>query len=188
MHPPSKRYKAQNDIKNMGEKEKTTKFSKEEAEALYKIVKEYEKNAPESDKEYYDDYYDEYETPIKKKIIQSVIKKISSFLPEKQKVEIEKNFLRKKYHTFNNEINDKVYSVIEKALSQLRTVEIKYFNMESAEFSTRKLDIYYKSSKYVIGYCHLRKDIRKFRTSRISSAKITNETYQIPKNFDKNQY
>ena len=60
--------------------------------------------------------------------------------------------------------------------------------MESAEFSTRKLDIYYKSSKYVIGYCHLRKGIRKFRTSRISSAKLTNETYQIPKNFDKNKY
>ena len=60
--------------------------------------------------------------------------------------------------------------------------------MESAEFSKRKIDIYYKSRRYTIGYCHLRKDIRKFRTSRISSAKITNETYQIPKDFDKNQY
>src|SRR3989338_11240037 len=127
MHPPSKRYKAQNNIKNMGEKEKTTKFSKEEAEALYKIIKEYEKNAPESDKEYYDDYYDEYETPIKKKIIQSVIKKISVFLPEKQKVMIDKDFLRKKYHTFNNEIDNKVYSVIEKAFSQLKTVDKRRF-------------------------------------------------------------
>jgi len=172
----------------MNKKEKAIKINKEEAKALYQIIKKYEKNAPESEREYYDDYYDEYETPIKKKIIQSVIKKISAFLPEKQKVEIDKDFLRKKYHTFNNEIDDKVYSAIEKAFSQLRTVEIKYFSMESAEFSTRKLDIYYKSSKYVIGYCHLRKDIRKFRTSRISSAKITNETYQIPKNFDKNNY
>ena len=163
-------------------------FSKEEAEALYKIIKEYEKDAPESDKEYYDDYYDEYETPIKKKIIKSIIKKISVFLPEKQKVEIDKDFLRKKYHTFNNEIDERAYKTIEKAFSQLKTVEIKYFNMESAEFSTRKLDIYYKSSKYVIGYCHLRKDIRKFRTSRISYAKLTNETYQVPKDFDKNKY
>lgn len=166
----------------------SVKFSKEEAEVLYKIIKEYEKNAPESDEEYYDDYYDEYETPIKKKIIKSIIKKISAFLPEKQKVEIDKDFLRKKYHTFNNDIDDKIYSVIEKAFSQLKTVEIKYFNMESAEFSKRKLDIYYKSSKYVIGYCHLRKGIRKFRTNRIASAKLTNETYQIPTNFDKNQY
>jgi len=167
---------------------KPINLSKEEAEALYKIIKEYEKDAPESDKEYYDDYYDEYETPIKKKIINSILSKVSVFLPEKQRVEIDKDFLRKKYHTFNNDIDDKVYSVIEKAFSQLKTVEIKYFNMERAEFSKRRLDIYYKSSKYIIGYCHLRKEIRKFRTSRISSAKLTNEIYQIPKDFDKNQY
>ena len=163
-------------------------FSKEEAEALYKIIKQYEKDAPESDKEDYDDYYDEYETPIKKKIIKYIIKKISVFLPEKQKVEIDKDFLRKKYHIFNNEIDERAYKTIEKAFSQLKTVEIKYFNMESAEFSKRKLDIYHKPSKYVIGYCHLRNDIRKFRASRIFSAKLTNETYQIPKDFDKDKY
>ncbi len=54
-------------------------FNKEEAEAIYKIVKEYEKNALESDKEYYDDYYDEYEAPIKKKIIKSILKKLVLF-------------------------------------------------------------------------------------------------------------
>ena len=172
----------------MDEKEKTIKLSKEETEALYKIIKEYEKNAPEGDKEYYDDYYHEYETPIKKKIIKSITKKISTFLPEKQKVEIDKDFLRKKYHTFNNDIDNRVYSVIEKAFLQLKTVEIRYFNMESAEFSKRKVDVYYKSRRYTIGYCNLKKDIRKFRTSRIASAKLTNETYQIPKDFDKNNY
>ncbi|MDO8460089.1 MAG: WYL domain-containing protein [Nanoarchaeota archaeon] len=172
----------------MNKKEKTTKFSKEEAEALYKIIKEYEKNAPESDKEYHDDYYNEYETPIKKKIIISIISKVSSFLPEKQKLEIDKEFLRKKYHTFNNDIDNRVYSVIEKGFSQLKSVEIKYFNMESADFSKRKVEVYYKSRRYTIGYCHLKKGIRKFRTSRIASAKLTNETYQIPKDFDKNQY
>ncbi|MEK6850079.1 MAG: WYL domain-containing protein [Nanoarchaeota archaeon] len=163
-------------------------FNKEEAEAIYKIVKEYEKDAPESDKEYYDDYYDEYETPIKKKIIKSILNKISNLLPENQKVEIDKDFLRKKYHTFNNEVDEKVYFVIEKAFSQLKAIEITYFNMENAEFSKRKLDVFYKSRRYTIGYCHLRKDIRKFRTSRIASAKLTNETYKIPKDFDKNQY
>lgn len=172
----------------MNKKEKGINFSKEEAGAIYKIIKEYEKDAPESDKEYYDDYYDEYETPIKKKIITSITKKISSFLPEKQKVEIDKDFLRKKYHTFNNEIDDRAYSIIEKAFSQLKTMEIKYFNMESAEFSKKKVDVYYKSRRYTIGYCHLKKGIRKFRTSRISSAKLTDETYQIPKDFNKNQY
>ena len=163
-------------------------FSKEEAEAVYKIIKEYEKDAPESDKEYYDDYYDEYKTPIKKKIIKSVLIKISDILPEKQRVEIDKDFLRKKYHTFNNEVDEKVYSIVEKAFSQLKTIEITYFNMESVDFSKRKPDVYYKSRRYTIAYCHLRKDIRKFRTSRIASAKLTDEHYKIPGDFDKNQY
>lgn len=163
-------------------------LTKEEAEALYKIIKEYEKDAPESDKEYYDDYYDEYKTPIKNKIIRSILDKITNILPKEQKEEIDKDFLRQKYHTFNNEIDEKVYSIIEKAFTQLKAIEIKYFNMESAEFSKRKLDVYYKSKRYVIGYCHLRKDIRKFRTHRIASAKLTNDNYKIPDDFDKNRY
>lgn len=168
--------------------EKSLELTKEEAEALYKIVKEYEQNAPESDKEHYDDYYDTYETPIKKKAIKSILNKIIISLPKEQTDEIDKDFLRKKYHTFNNDIDERVYAIIEKAISQLKTVEIKYFNTGDAEFSKRKLDIYYKSRKYVIGYCHLRKDIRKFRTHRIAFAKLTSDNYKIPEDFDKNSY
>jgi len=69
------------------------RLTKEEAEALYKIVKEYEKDAPEGDKEYYDDYYDEYKTPIKKKIMKSIINKINNFLPKKQKEEIDNEII-----------------------------------------------------------------------------------------------
>ena len=169
-------------------KEESFKINFEEAEALYNIIKEYEKDAPESDKKYYDDYYDEYKTPIKKKVRKSLLKKIGDLLPEEQKTEIDKDFLREKYHTFNNEIDERVYAVIEKALSKLKTAEIKYFNMESADFSKRKIDVYYKSRRYTIGYCHLKNGIRKFRTSRIASAKLTNDTYQIPKDFDKSKY
>lgn len=170
--------------------EEKNKFvlTKEEAEALYKIIKEYEENAPESDKEYYDDYYDTYESPIKKKIISSILKKIGENLPNEEKEQINKEFLRRKYHTFNNQIDEKVYAIIEKAFDQLKTTEIKYFNMESADFTDRKLDIYYKSRRYIIGYCHLRKDIRKFRTHKIASAKLTNNNYKIPEDFDKNNY
>jgi len=60
--------------------------------------------------------------------------------------------------------------------------------MESADFSKRKLDVYYKSRRYTIGYCHLRKDIRKFRTNRIASAKLTIDSYKIPSNFNKKDY
>lgn len=167
---------------------KQIEFTEEESEAVYKIVKEYGENNPETDEEYYDDYYREYKTQIKNKIIASILKKINSSLPKVQTEKIDKDFLRKKYHVFNNEIDEGVYSIIEKGFNQLKTAEIKYFDMESAEFSKRKIDIYYKSMKYVIGYCHLRKDIRKFRTSRVKSAKLINVNYKIPEGFDKNKY
>ena len=169
-------------------KEKQLNLTKKELEAIYKLVKEYEENAPENDEEDYDDYYDTYEEPIKKKIIKSILTKISNNLPEDQKEEINKDFLRKKYHSFNNNINERVYAIIEEAFSRLKTIEITYFNMENAEFSKRKLDVYYKSRRYVIGYCHLRKEIRKFRTHRIASAKLTNDNYKTPEDFDKNEY
>ncbi len=164
------------------------KFSDKEIVAIYKIVREHKENKPKTEEEIHFDYYDNYEELADNRTIKSILKKLNGSLPLKEKEEIDKDFLRKKYHTFNNEIDERVYSVIEKAFNQLKTIEIKYFNMESAEFSKRKLDTYYKSRKYVIGYCHLRKDVRKFRTSRISSAKLTNDNYKIPEDFDKNAY
>lgn len=161
-------------------------LNKEELSVVYKIIKDYEEDA--SEEEYYDDYYDTYEKPIKRKVIKAILSKINILLPKERKEEIDKDFLRKKYHTFNNDIDERIYKIIKKAFSELKTVEIKYFNMESAEFSKRKLDVYYKSRRYTIGYCHLRKKIRNFRTSRIASAKITDESYQIPADFDKNDY
>lgn len=163
-------------------------FTPEELEALYQIVRDYQEKAPENEEEAYNDYYDEYEEIISKKVISSILKKVAQQLPKETKTEIDKDFLRQKYHTYNNPINGKVYSTLKNAVEQLKTVEINYFNMDSAEFKKRNIDVYYTSAKYTIGYCHLRKEMRKFRTSRISSAKLTNQPYTIPKNFNKNDY
>ncbi|MBI3334192.1 WYL domain-containing protein [Candidatus Pacearchaeota archaeon] len=165
-------------------KDNKLSFNEEELSAAYKIIKDYEKDASEGDKE----YYDTYEKPIKRKVVKAILNKINISLPKEKKDRIDKDFLRKKYHTFNNDVDEKVYRIIEKAFSELKTIEIKYFNMESAEFSKRKLDVYYKSRRYTIGYCHLRKEIRNFRTSRIAFAKLTNEPYKIPTDFDKHDY
>jgi len=162
-------------------------LTNEELQAVYQLIKEYEEKIPENEEEFYD-YADDFEELIDKKIIKTILKKISRVIPEKDKIDIDKDFLRKKYYTFNNSVDERVYSMLKKAFEQLKTVEIEYFNMESAEFIKRKINVYYTSAKYTIGYCHLRKAIRKFRTSRMKSAKITNSSYKIPKSFDKNDY
>lgn len=167
--------------------EKQLTFKKEEAEAVYKIVKKYEKNVPENDPGRYDDYIIS-EEPIKTKVIKSILNKIGRCLPEKQKDEIEKKILNKKYRMFNNKIDNGVYQILEKAFAQLKTVEMKYFDMENTKLSKRKFDVYYTSTRYVIGYCHVRKNVLKFRTSRIAAAQLTQDSYTIQENFNKNSY
>ncbi|MBI4983126.1 WYL domain-containing protein [Candidatus Woesearchaeota archaeon] len=163
-------------------------FTPSELEALYQIVKEYQENAPKSEEEYYNDYNDEYEEQISRKIISSILKKVAQQLPAEAQEEIDRDFLRQKYHTYNNPIDEKTHRTLKSAFEQLQTVEISYFNMDNAEFKKRKIDVYYTSAKYTIGYCHLKKEMRKFRTSRIASAKLTDQTYSVPKNFNKNDY
>lgn len=167
---------------------KKEQFTVKELKALYKLVKEQEEHAPSSERETYNNYYDEYKESIPKKVFTSIIKKIAVSLPAKDTEQITKDFLRRKYHTFHNYVDEKVYSKLKNAWGQLKTVEIEYFNMDTAEFTKRMLDVYYASSRYTIGYCHLRKAIRKFRTSRIRSANITERSYNLPSNFNKTQY
>ncbi len=158
-----------------------------EIKSVYQVLKSFEEDLIKNpDASWEMDYYDE--PLVDRKPLQAILKKIESILPRDSKEEIIKTFLRRKYSTLNNDVDEKVYARIEKAFNSLKTIEIRYFNMESAEFSKRKVDVYYKSRRYVIGYCHLRKAIRKFKTSRIASAKLTEEKYKIPENFDKNKY
>ena len=163
------------------------KFKDNELKALYQIVKSFEEGLIENPSESWEmDYYEE--PLVDRKPLLAILKKIEEMLPEKERDEIIKDFLRRKYSTFNNEIDEKAYAVIEKAFDRLKTAEIGYFDMESAEVKKRLLDIYYKSRKYTIGYCHLKNAIRKFRTSRIAYAKITGKSYAIPGDFNKNDY
>jgi len=163
------------------------RFNGNELKALYQVVKSFDEGLIENPSESWEKDY--YEKPlVDRKPIFTILKKIEEMLPKKERDEIIKNFLRRKYSTFNNEIDEKVYAVIEKAFDKLKTVEISYFDMESAEVKKRLLDIYYKSRKYTIGYCHLKNAIRKFRTSRIVYARIIDKNYIIPNDFNKKDY
>lgn len=162
-------------------------LGKDDLLKIYRILKVYNEGLiinPSEDWEI--DIYDDIMAD--KKGLDVLLEKIKELLPFNECEKIKKQILRRRYDTFNNEIDESVYEKIEKAFNQRKTVEIGYFNMKSAEIKTREIDIYYKSRKYVIAYCHLRKDMRKFRTSRIVEADILEKTYEIPNNFDKNEF
>jgi predicted DNA-binding transcriptional regulator YafY len=165
---------------------KSVDFTDLELTALYKIIKNQHENTHDIEDDYYDEDY--VSKPIDKKTITTLATKIIKALPKQTKKELDKEFLRIKYHPYNNTIDEKVYATLKNAYKKLTTTEIKYFDMNTAEFIKRHIDVYYTSAKYTIGYCHLRKAIRKFRTSKIASAKLTDKNYTIPNDFNKNKY
>ena len=162
-------------------------FTKEELKRIYQILRALSEGVISNPSEEWElDYYDE---PIASTDgLKPILKKIEKLLPKGEAERIRKNVLRRRYDTFNNEIDGNVYEKIERAFGERKTLEIGYFSMGSAEITKRKIDVYHKTMKYVIAYCHLRSAIRKFRTSRIVSAKLTNQKYTIPEGFNKNNY
>ena len=159
-------------------------LSTKELENIYKILRAIDEKLISNPSEEWElDYYEE--NLIDKKDIKIILKKIEKLLSKDQLISINKPLLRRKYHTFNNEINERVYRILEKAFNELKTVEIGDFNIESAEAKKREIDIYHKTRKYVTAFCHLRNAERVFRTSRITSAKITGKSYQIPEKFQR---
>ncbi|MBU3957638.1 MAG: WYL domain-containing protein [Nanoarchaeota archaeon] len=158
-----------------------------ELRKIYQILKAFNEGLIVNPSEEWElDYYDE--SVADKKGIVAILRKIENLLPKDDKEKINKNILRRKYDTFNSETDEKVYSKIEKAFNERRIIQIGYFDMGSAEIIKREIDVYHKTRRYVIAYCHLRNAIRKFRTSRMVSAKLTDKNYSIPADFDKNRY
>lgn len=155
---------------------------------LYKIVKEYCEALPDDMDEWYQEHSDFDDEPIEKKDIVLLLEKIGNALFKDEGIEIDKDFLRKQYHHYNHDVDERVYEIVSKGFRDLKGVEIGYFDMGKGEFVKRIIDVYYKSKRYVVGFCHLRKAMRKFRTSRIGVAKLTKNKYKIPKGFDKNDY
>ena len=162
-------------------------LSKKEVAQVHQILKAFDEGLivnPSEDWEL--DYYDEKITD--RNGLKAIIKKVEKSLPKEESEKTKKTVLRRRYDTFNNEINESAYRKIENAFNNQKTIKIYYFDMDSAETRKREIDVYHKTRKYVIGYCHLRKAIRKFRTSRIVTANLTDKNYVIPDNFDKNRY
>lgn len=76
---------------------------------------------------------------------------------------------------------------IEVSVAESITLIIDYQKGHENTFQTRSINpyglVYWKGNWYVIGYCHLRLEIRSFRVNRISSISRTSEKFERPANF-----
>lgn len=87
--------------------------------------------------------------------------------------------------------NHKLTLSIENAIRERRNITIYYESLKS-EKTKRKISPYAmafrKSAWYLVGYCHLRSDIRTFRLGRIQSVRLSPERFQTPDNFSIEEY
>jgi predicted DNA-binding transcriptional regulator YafY len=80
---------------------------------------------------------------------------------------------------------------IEEAIREKTAIEIHYLSLKG-EQTKRAIDPYAltfrKRAWYLIGYCHLRKDIRTFRLGRIQKVRTLSDTFEIPEDFSIHDY
>jgi predicted DNA-binding transcriptional regulator YafY len=81
---------------------------------------------------------------------------------------------------------------VNEAALQKKTIEIVYYTMSRKKEGKRKVDPYriwfFKSTFYLIGYCHKRRDIRIFAVDRIKMLHQTKDAFEIPEEFDFDEF
>ncbi|MDP4248839.1 MAG: YafY family protein [Bacteroidota bacterium] len=80
---------------------------------------------------------------------------------------------------------------IQQAISGRRVVEIEYTNLQK-EISKRKAEpiglVFYAFNWHLIGWCHVKKDYRDFRVSRILRLRCTEEDFTRKKHMEMSEY
>lgn len=76
---------------------------------------------------------------------------------------------------------------VNKACSERRRIEMVYYTFSRGEETRRRLDPYriwyYDGALYVVGFCHLRQQVRMFALDRIRLLNVTNQTFEPPRDF-----
>ena len=82
--------------------------------------------------------------------------------------------------------------LISQAIDKRRTAQMRYFSASRNSMGRREVDPYFLrfagGGLYMIGHCHLRKEVRMFDVERIRSISLTDHPYQMPLDFKVDDY
>lgn len=85
-----------------------------------------------------------------------------------------------------------VFKAVLEGCLKKKCLSFTYYSPATEEKSERTVDPYhlfnYMGTWHLIGYCHLRKEIRDFALSRISEAKVLKKSFRTPADFDFKKY
>ncbi len=160
------------------------KLSDKELKDIYLLFKAYSENVVEETSYISDDDPE----IINQGSILTLLLKISGMLPPNLIKRLDFSILARKYGDWNRYPDPEILDIIDDCFESGRAIEIEYFSMGSKKISRRRLNVFAHNARYVVGFCHNAGEIRKFRKSRIISAKGMKEKYKIPRDFEKKEY
>ncbi|MEN8142444.1 MAG: WYL domain-containing protein [Thermodesulfobacteriota bacterium] len=127
-------------------------------------------------------------TPIYGKL-SAIFDKIENSLPDR--VTVSPSWVDDRVSMFSDhrtDINPQIWDRVAKALHQSKRLQIDYLKPGAAEPEAREIDPYhvvnFQGEWYLVGFCHLRKEIRTFAISRIKEASESATTFAIPEDFN----
>lgn len=81
---------------------------------------------------------------------------------------------------------------VQRALAERRTLDVRYYSLSRDAETDRRVDPYYltyfNGGLYLVGWCHLRREVRVFAVERIRTAHALRDTFEIPPDFDAEAY
>lgn len=117
----------------------------------------------------------------------SVFEKIEHSLPEKIPFHSNDQEQFTVFPPFSTVIDQNVWEVIIRGLRSSEQIEIMYKTPGKSP-RRRTVDPYhavrFEGDWYIVGYCHLRQEMRTFSLSRIQTAGTTGKNISIPEDFD----
>ena len=131
-------------------------------------------------------------TPLEGKL-SSVFEKIRKSLPSE--VSIDSRFLDERLTYIPDAlapIKEEVFDNVFAGLKKKVTISFEYKPLQKTTYMERKIDPYHiicqRGNWYVIGFCHLKNEVRIFSFSRIQNIQLTKEHFEIPKDFNAKDY
>ncbi|MBT9259752.1 MAG: WYL domain-containing protein [Clostridiales bacterium] len=125
-------------------------------------------------------------------MIQRVLERLTRLFPEEVMVQfsdLEEALLFGPSHGLEDPhaLSPLIQDILQ-AIRAKTTLLLSYHSASRREITRRHVDPYYlyfaRSTWYLLGYCHLRKDLRLFALQRIRHLEITHRRFSVPKDFD----
>ena len=116
------------------------------------------------------------------------ISKLSNYSNQEQEIKINQHLTSLEVISKVNATTvESILKELEQAITSEYSVEMRYQKNASKKSNDRVVDpyriIYWNNKWYVIGFCHLRNEMRSFRVNRIENLKLTQNKFNRPEGF-----